>query len=302
VSTDGEAGSLGGKRVVVTGAGDGLGRAYAIYLARQGARVVVNDIDASKAGAVAGEIVAAGGTARSIAATVAGWDEARQIVDLCVSAFGGIDGLVNNAGVIRVEDPWSAERVSIQSMINVNLMGIAFVGVHAMAKMIDQGNGSIVNITSSAQLGLPKLGVYGATKGAIASLTYSWALDLAQHGVRVNAYSPVAADTDMTVNSPVPIDGGPSAAENAPVVAYLLSDLCEGVTGQVIQRRGDKLVVMAHPHFTEFTASAWADTLHGLHAEFGAVLRAGSQPVGDPRVRQTAEQLGPAPGPAGRWW
>ena len=72
MSTDGEAGSLGGKRVVVTGAGDGLGRAYAIYLARQGARVVVNDVDASKAGAVAGEIVAAGGTARSIAATVAG--------------------------------------------------------------------------------------------------------------------------------------------------------------------------------------------------------------------------------------
>jgi NAD(P)-dependent dehydrogenase (short-subunit alcohol dehydrogenase family) len=298
VSTDGEAGSLGGKRVVVTGAGDGLGRAYAIYLARQGGRVVVNDINARKADAVAGEIVAAGGTARSIASTVAEWDDARQIVDLCVSAFGGIDGLVNNAGVIRVEDPWSAEQTSIRSMINVNLMGTVFVGVHAMAQMIDQGYGSIVNITSSAQLGLPKLGVYGATKGAIASLTYSWALDLAQHGVRVNAYSPVALDTDMTANSRVWSDKMPNAATNAAVVGYLLSDLCKDVTGQIIQRRGDNLVVMAHPRLTEFTASAGPDTLHGLHAEFGAVLRAGSQPVGDPRVQQTAKQFEPAPGPA----
>jgi NAD(P)-dependent dehydrogenase (short-subunit alcohol dehydrogenase family) len=285
---DGRGAPLHGKRVVVTGAGDGLGRAYAIYLAGQGVRVVVNDIDASKAGAVADEILAAGGTARSVAASVAEWDQAGQIVDLCVSAFGGIDGLVNNAGVVRVEPPWSAEPASIRAMIEINLMGTVFVGVHAINKMVDQGHGSIVNITSSAQLGLPALGVYGATKGAIASLTYSWALDLASHGVRVNAYSPLA-NTAMTVNNPIPSGWMPSPADNAPVVAYLLSDLCAGVTGQVVQRRGESLVVMAHPQLTGFAAFARSDTLERLHGQFGAVLRAGRQPVGDPRVRPVGE-------------
>ncbi len=275
---------LAGKRIVVTGAGAGLGRAYAVYAAANGAKVIVNDLDAAAAAAAADEIVAAGGVALSIGGSVADWTAAQNVVALCVNNFGGIDGLVNNAGVHRVEQPWLADEDTIRSIVTVNLMGAAFVGVHAMKHMVEQHHGSIVNITSSAQLGLTNLGVYGATKGALASLTYSWAIDLRDHGVRVNAYSPVA-ETAMTVGSPIPLTGIPKPDENAPIVGYLLSDLSADVTGQVIQRRGDKLVVMTHPDLSEFAGTAAADTIEGLHAQFGPVLRSGLQPVGDPRVR-----------------
>jgi NAD(P)-dependent dehydrogenase (short-subunit alcohol dehydrogenase family) len=206
-------------------------------------------------------------------------------VELCVSNFGGIDGVVNNAGIHRVEQPWLANEDTIRSIVDANLIGAVFVGIHAMKRMVEKHHGSIVNITSSAQLGLTQLGVYGATKGALASLTYSWAIDLREHGVRVNAYSPVA-ETAMTVGSPIPLTGIPTPEQNAPIVGYLLSDLSADVTGQVIQRRGDRLVVMTHPDLSEFAGSAATETIDDLHARFGPVLRSGLQPVGDPRVRK----------------
>ncbi|EHB58862.1 short-chain dehydrogenase/reductase SDR [Mycolicibacterium rhodesiae JS60] len=276
---------LAGKRIVVTGAGAGLGRAYAVYAGANGADVVVNDLDPTAAAAVADDITSAGGSAVSIGCSVADWDAATSIVELCVNSFGGIDGLVNNAGVHRVEQPWLTDEDTIRSIVTVNLMGSAFVGVQAMKRMVDKRHGSIVNITSSAQLGLTQLGVYGATKGALSSLTYSWAIDLRDHGVRVNAYSPVA-ETAMTVGSPIPLSGIPTPEQNAPIVGYLLSDLSADVTGQVIQRRGDKLVVMTHPDLSEFAGPADADTIDDVHTHFGPVLRGGLQPVGDPRVRQ----------------
>lgn len=280
---------LAGKRIVVTGAGAGLGRAYAVYAGANGAEVVVNDLDPTAAAAAAAEITSAGGSAVSIGCSVADWDAATSIVELCVNSFGGIDGLVNNAGVHRVEQPWLTDEDTIRSIVTVNLMGTAFVGVQAMKKMVEQCHGgSIVNITSSAQLGLTQLGVYGATKGALASLTYSWAIDLRDHGVRVNAYSPVA-ETAMTVGSPIPLSGIPTPGQNAPIVGYLLSDLSADVTGQVIQRRGDKLVVMTHPDLSEFAGPADADTIDDIHTHFGPVLRSGMQPVGDPRVRQATD-------------
>jgi NAD(P)-dependent dehydrogenase (short-subunit alcohol dehydrogenase family) len=245
----------------------------------------VNDLDATAAAAVADEITTAGGAAVSIGCSVADWTAAESIVELCVSSFGGIDGVVNNAGMHRVEKPWLANEDTIRSIVTANLMGAVFVGVHAMRRMVKQHHGSIVNITSSAQLGLTQLGVYGATKGALASLTYSWAIDLREHGIRVNAYSPIA-ETAMTVGSPIPVTGIPTPEQNSPIVGYLLSDLSADVTGQVIQRRGDRLVVMTHPDLSEFAASAAADTIHGLHEQFGPVLRSGLQPVGDPRVRK----------------
>jgi NAD(P)-dependent dehydrogenase (short-subunit alcohol dehydrogenase family) len=275
--------ALAGKRVIVTGGGHGLGRAYACYLGANGARVVVNDIDSAGAHAVADEISAAGGDARAIGCSVADWDDAARIVDMCVTEFGGVDGLVNNAAAHSIAEPWLVDEAAIRSMASVNLMGALFVGVHAIQQMIDQKHGSIINITSTAQLGLTKRAVYGATKGALASLTYSWAIDLAPHGIRVNAYSP-QAETAMVTDRPVP-GALPSPAENAPLVGYLLSDLSADVTGQVIARRGDKLAVMSHPELTSFEASAAPHSIDVLHAEFGPVLRAGVQPIGDPRLR-----------------
>jgi NAD(P)-dependent dehydrogenase (short-subunit alcohol dehydrogenase family) len=277
--------SLAGKRVIVTGAGRGLGRAYACYLGANGASVVVNDVDPAMAEAAAEEVASAGGDARAIGCSVDNWDDAARIVELCVGEFGAVDGLVNNAAVHSITEPWCADEASIRSMITVNLMGSVFVGVHAIKHMVDQGRGSVINITSTTQFGLTKRGVYGATKGGLASLTYSWAIDLAQHGVRVNAYSP-QAETAMVTHKPVP-GALPTPVENAPLVGYLLSDLSSAVTGQVIARRGDKLVVMSHPELTDFAAPAAPQTIEELHAELGPVLRAGVQPLGDPRLRES---------------
>jgi NAD(P)-dependent dehydrogenase (short-subunit alcohol dehydrogenase family) len=272
----------------VTGAGNGLGRAYARYLGARGVRVVVNDVDPAKAEAVAGEVAAAGGEARAIGCSVADWENAARIVELCIAEFGAIDGLVNNAGVHWVAEPWLMEEAPIRSMISVNLMGAVFVGVHAMRQMVKQGHGSIVNIISTSQLGLTKRSVYGATKGGLATLTYSWAIDLAEHGVRVNAFSPQAMTALIKDKS---FAGAlPTADENAPLVGYLLSDLCEA-TGQAIARRSDKLVVMSHPELTDFSAPAEAETIETIHAQLGPVLRAGLQPIGDPRHDHISKPL-----------
>jgi NAD(P)-dependent dehydrogenase (short-subunit alcohol dehydrogenase family) len=278
---------LKGKRVIVTGAGNGLGEAYALYLGAHGAHVVVNDIDGKRADEVASEIVAAGGDARSIGCSVTDWNTAGQIVELCITEFGAVDGLVNNAAVHSVAEPWLEGETLIRSMINVNLVGAVFVGIRAMSHMVKQRSGSIVNITSTTQFGLPRRAVYGATKGALASLTYSWAIDLALYGVRVNAYSP-QAQTAMVTEKPF-AGALPTPADNAPLVGYLLSDLSLDLNGQVFARRGDKIVVMTHPALTEFSGSGEAQTVEALHEQLGPVFRSGLQPLGDPRAQKTPD-------------
>src|SRR5438132_999444 len=165
-------------------------------------------------------------------------------------------------------------------MVEINLLGAGFVGTHAIKEMREQGSGSIVNATSSAQLGMPSLGVYGATKGALASLSYSWAVDLEPAGIRVNAFSPVA-DTYMSWKGGVPQGRLPSPEDNAPAVTFLLSSLADGVTGQVLQRRlPNGLVIMSHPAHTEHAAEVEVATAEGVAAALGPVLRAHVQPLG----------------------
>lgn len=276
-------GILEGKSVVVTGAGVGLGRAYALHAAAEGAAVIVNDLIPEAAEATATHIMETGGTAVAIAGSVGSWADAERVIAACVENFGTIDGLVNNAGVIRVAEPWLATESDIRLMVETNLMGAIFIGVHALKVMVARGGGAIVNNTSSAQLGLPKMGTYGATKGALASLTYSWALDAAPHGIRVNAYSPVA-ETAMVDMSSIPLGSLPTPEDNAPVVSYLLSDRAAGVSGQVVQRRGDSLVIMSHPDLTHHTATPSDWTAESVSQVLQPVMRAGAQPVGDPRV------------------
>jgi NAD(P)-dependent dehydrogenase (short-subunit alcohol dehydrogenase family) len=275
---------LAGKAVVVTGAGAGLGRAYAEHAAAEGAAVVVNDIAAERAADTVRSIEGNGGRAVASDHDVADWAAAEQLIRLCQNEFGRVDGLVNNAGVISICEPDEETETSIRQVVTVNLMGAAFVGTHAIAAMRAGGGGSIVNATSSAQMGLSRLGVYGATKGALASLTYGWALDLQGANIRVNAYSPVAS-TQMTDHSPIHLSDIPSAEENAAAVSYLLSDAASGITGQVIQRRGGDLSVMSHPDFTDQRVSAHSWDTPTVIERFDPVLRAGLQPVGDPRVR-----------------
>jgi NAD(P)-dependent dehydrogenase (short-subunit alcohol dehydrogenase family) len=273
-------GVLDGQAVIVTGAGRGLGRAYALDAAREGASVVVNDVDEVGARSVAEEIEAKGGRAAMVAASVSDWSGAESVVGRCRDQFGRVDGLVNNAGVVEMAAPWDVHELDARRMVEVNLLGSIFIGTHAIRVMKEQGSGSIVNATSSAQLGMPNLGVYGSTKGALASLSYSWAVDLEPHGIRVNAFSPVA-DTQMSWKADIPPGKLPSPEENAPAVTFLLSDLADGVTGQVLQRRlPDSLVIMSHPAHTEHAAVIEEATAPGVAAALGPMLRAHGQPLG----------------------
>lgn len=272
-------GALADKVVIVTGAAAGLGRAYALDCAAEGAAVVVNDIDPEGAEKVAAEITATGARALPSRHSVTDWEASGRIVELCLKNFGRVDGLVNNAGVLSLRLPWEEDGVSIRRTVEVNLIGSLFVGTHVMRAMVDQRSGSIVNITSSAQLGLATMGVYGSTKGGLASLTYSWAVDLAAYSVRVNAYSPVAR-TAMSDLSPVVPPELPTPEDNAAAVTYLLSDRAEGITGQVIQRRGDRLLLVSHPSFTEHAAIAEQWTFDTIASSFDPVLRENLQPVG----------------------
>ncbi|MQA08938.1 MAG: SDR family oxidoreductase [Pseudonocardiaceae bacterium] len=248
-------GSLAGRAVAVTGAGRGLGRAYARHAAHGGAAVVVGDVDLDAARRVAGEIDAAGGTAVAFGGSVSDPASAEELIGLCVSRFGAIDGLVNNAGLFHQAKPWAEDLDRIRALVDVNVLGTVYCGLAAIALMREQGRGgSIVNVTSGTHLGHPETAVYGATKGAVASLTYCWALDLLPLGIRVNAVSPLAV-TDMKLP---PHDGHAKPEEVAAVVTFLLGEESAGITGQVVRRARRGLGLLRHPEIGEMVeADSW---------------------------------------------
>ncbi|ROZ49038.1 SDR family oxidoreductase [Rhodococcus sp. WS3] len=270
-NTPSVAGSLQGRAIVVTGAGTGLGRAYAIAAGAAGARVLVNDIDAEAAQATATSI---GDAAIAVAGSVSSWDDAARVIGACVESFGAIDGLVNNAGVLHAGPAWEDNETAIRRIVEVNVLGTMFCGVHALRAMIPRGSGSIVNIVSGAMLGIPHLSTYGATKGAIASLTWGWAVDTEGTGVRVNALSPVAR-TEM-VNawslSDRTNDNNPDPDVIAPAAVYLLGDQSSGLHGQILRFNG-RVVGLLSPPRVEVTSGERADwTVDGIASAVDAEL------------------------------
>jgi len=241
-------GSLDGKAIVVTGAGAGLGRAYAFDLAASGAAVVVNDVDGPASDAVVSTIVDAGGRAVADHHSVADPSGAAAIVAAAVRAFGRLDGLVNNAGVFYVASPQDDDPSRATDMVATNLLGALYCGLRAIRHMVAHDGGVIVNDTSGAQSGMSRRGTYGATKGATASLTYSWAMDLRPHRVRVNAVSPIARTAMVDYGMALGERGTDIPPEHvAPLVTYLMSDAAEAVTGQVIRFDGPELSVLSRP-------------------------------------------------------
>ena len=267
-------GILDGKAVVITGAGRGLGAAYAVHAAGAGASVVVNDINGDHAEAVAARIIEQGGRAVVSVASVADPDQAGGIVQQCLAEFGRVDGLVNNAAIQYLALPWEEDPGAAGELIAVNVLGVLYCGTAAARVMCEQRTGSIVNISSGSSFGQHALGTYAASKGAVASLTYSWALDLAELGVRVNAVCPLAW-THMVERHPAAqarVTRQRTPDQVAPLITYLLSDRAVGVTGQLIRFTGDQLHIVRQPAIKEPVLNRAQWTTDDIAAAFDDVL------------------------------
>ena len=245
-----------GRTVIITGAGGGLGRAYAQSYAAEGANVVVNDIRKEAADAVVAEITAAGGKAIANADDITRIDTAQQIVDAAVAAFGEVHVLVNNAGILRdrmfislSEDDWDqVMRVHLKGHFCLaNILGKRW---RDQAKAGNKIAARIINTSSGAGLqGSVGQSNYSAAKGGIAALTLVQAAELARYGITANALAP-AARTGMTEQvfaetMKKPEDGFDYfAPENvAPLVVWLGSEQSQGVSGRLFEVEGGKLSI-----------------------------------------------------------
>ncbi|WP_378951450.1 SDR family NAD(P)-dependent oxidoreductase [Mesorhizobium sp. ANAO-SY3R2] len=281
---------LEGKAVVITGAGSGLGAAYARHAAALGASVVVNDISAEGAQKTVDAIRVAGGTAVAHAGDVSSWAYAQSLVDACVDAFGAITGIVNNAGILRIGKILDLTERDLRQMVEVNLIGTAACASHAARRMLAAGKGgSIINVASGSQAGDIALGGYGATKGGVASLTYSWAMELRGSGVRVNALSPLAETAmaaqnkalmgEQAASREVHYAALPDPEVNAPVVSFLLSDAASDINGQVVRIAGKQLSFVTHPLIADPVLDGdWDDA--AVQAAFAETLAGNQQPLG----------------------
>lgn len=231
--------NLAGKAVVITGAGQGLGRAFAVHAAAAGAAVVINDVDEPLANQVADLITLKGGRAVVSAGGVQDPVQAEAMVDTCTAAFGRIDGLVNNAGIRYQAAIGQDEPSMIRELIEINVLGTLYCTNAAVQSM---RRGSIVNLGSVAMVGQPTALAYSASKGAVASFTAGAAAELQERGIRVNAVCPLAWTRMAAADTKATQSGPPETI--APLITYLLSDRAAKVTGQLIRFANGRLHVI----------------------------------------------------------
>jgi NAD(P)-dependent dehydrogenase (short-subunit alcohol dehydrogenase family) len=292
-----------GRVVIVTGAGGGIGREYAIQLAAHGAKVVVNDLgtgrdgrgaDPSPASAVADEITAGGGEAVANSDDVSDWQGARRLVDHALSHFGRLDVLVNNAGILRDRMLVNMEEADWDAVVKVHLKGTfapthhAAVHWRAIQKKSGAGvDGRVINTSSSSGL-FGNIGQtnYGAAKAGVAAFTIIAARELERYGITVNAIMP-HAQTRMTEG--IRERSAEEIASRdprwiAPVVVWLASTQSNGITGRVFEAGGGILAALEGWHrgpSAEPTANP---------QQIGAVLRDLAQ-----RARRNADMSGNDP-------
>jgi NAD(P)-dependent dehydrogenase (short-subunit alcohol dehydrogenase family) len=257
-------GVVDGKAVIVTGGAGVLGRAYCRALAHEGAAVLISDIAAERAQALAGELRAAGARVAVDDASVASWDGAEAVVERCLREFGRLDGVVASAHTTRFGPIWELRERDLDATLASHVKGHFACVHHAARAMRAQRSGSIVTVGSRALNGLPGVSCYAAAKGAILSATFSWALELADSGIRVNCINPAAELSggtparhmkwhwDFSIDKPGWSEPVPAAESVAPLVVYLLCDDSDWVTGQVIFLSGDTLALLRHPREERF--------------------------------------------------
>ncbi|MFC9968116.1 SDR family oxidoreductase [Nocardia ignorata] len=286
-------GKLDGRVAVITGAGRGIGREHALLFAREGAKVVVNDLggandgtgtDAGPAQQVVDEIVAAGGQAVANTDNIATWEGAKALVDQAISEYGSLDVLVNNAGILRDAFIASMDESQWDAVIAVHLKGHAATLHHAAAYWKAQtkaGNpvsASVINTASASGTFMPNAGQgnYGAAKAGIAALTLVAADELERYGVRVNAIAPIAR-TRLTLATPgmgalfaAEVPEGEfdpfSPANISPLVAHLAEADCP-LTGKVFAVQGGAIIELGgwHDVRTVETDGPW--TIDGVAAQ-----------------------------------
>lgn len=251
-----------GKVVVVTGAGSGIGREFALAFARAGASVVVNDLARGAGGegwaadAVVAEIAAAGGRALANTDSVAEPASAAHIVQAAVDQFGRIDCVVNNAGILRDRFFFNMSLDEWKAVVDVHLNGAFYVSRAAAPHFKTQGGGSYVHMTSTSGLiGNPGQSNYAAAKLGIVALSKGIALDMARYQVRSNCIAPWAW-TAMTASVPPDTPEAQARLDKlktmeprkiAPLAVYLASDAAAGVSGQIFGVRANEIYLFSQP-------------------------------------------------------
>jgi 3-oxoacyl-[acyl-carrier protein] reductase len=277
---------LTGRRVVVTGSTRGLGRAFAIALAAEGASVVVNGRDNAGVAAVVKQVRDSGGNAVGVTGSVADDSVAQALVSACVKNFGGIDVVVNNAGIVRDRTLLNMTTEEFDEVVAVNLRGTWSVCRHAAQVMKDAGGGLFLQVISgSAFIGSFGQSNYAASKAGVLGMLYAWSYELQRYNIRSNALWPVA-QTDMTepvIARHLSADGSGQTAEDlgfgrpeqiAPAVVYLCSDDAAGLSNQIILFNGRKLATFSHiQESASQTRDSWSP------AEIGRVLSGSAEPV-----------------------
>ena len=278
--------ALEGKSVVVTGAGGGIGRDFALAMAAAGARVLVNDIgtsvkgegrDTAPAQLVVSEIRQQGGVAVANTDSVADWESANRIVQCAIDSFGKIDVVVNNAGILRDRFFFNMSIDEWRAVIDVHLNGSFYVSRAAAPHFKSQNSGCYVHMTSTSGL-VGNLGQanYSAAKLGIVGLSKSIALDMAKYNVRSNCISPFAWSR-MIGSIPTETDEQRARVEKlksmetakiAPLAVFLASDAARDVSGQVFAVRANEIFLMSQsrPLRSVHRAEGWTAETISSHA------------------------------------
>jgi NAD(P)-dependent dehydrogenase (short-subunit alcohol dehydrogenase family) len=266
-----------GRVAVVTGAGRGIGRPYALLLASRGARVVVNDrggsiggtgADAGVASAVADEILAAGGVAVADDNDVATEDGARALVAAAVDRFGGIDVVINNAGIVRWAAFPEADADNLARHLAVHVGGSFHTTRAAWPHMVEHGYGRVVMTTSTGMFGLPNNVSYATAKGAVIGLARSLATAGTAHGIKVNCIAPGAMTRMAGTDAAPSPEMSPELV--APMAAVLAHEDCP-VTGEVYAAGFGRFARIFIACTEGYVASTAAPTIEDVAAGWEAI-------------------------------